>query len=126
MLLNYAISVVFSARQRSCGKVIFSFVCLCPRGFEGGLPISPLPVMHWTSPYRKPPLKRAPVPAPLYSDTPPLKSSLYKGPPPQTCSNLIRLDLTVQGPPPTCSHLFVMKHVWSASRSWHPTRMLTC
>ena len=46
-----------TARQQSCGNVMFSVVCvcqsLCPRGVGG--PMWPLPMIHWPSLFRDPP-----------------------------------------------------------------------
>ena len=80
--------------QRSCGKVMFSAMCVCHSVYRRG----------WVS-------TQSPGPSPLslFQFQP---CSLYnKGSPTQTCSNLCNLDLTIQGPsvpPQTCSNLFTV------------------
>ena len=44
------VQVIYYPRQWSCGKVMFSVVCLFAGG--GGVTMWPLPMMHLTSPYR--------------------------------------------------------------------------
>ena len=93
LVCNYKWSTFRSCSKSNCCSStkmrkgnIFSHVCL-------SVPMWPLPMMHWTSPYR----------------------DLGLAPSPQTCSNLFNVDLTVQSPPPprprTCSNLIIMKHV---------------
>ena len=45
----------FIACQRSCGKAMFSVVCVCQSIWQRGLLMWPLPTIHWTSPHRDPP-----------------------------------------------------------------------
>ena len=50
-------------------------------------------------------------------------------PPPQkttarTCSNLFSLDLTTEGPPPTCSQCSL--YVCRQAGAWHSTEILSC
>ena len=121
---------------RLCFQSCLSFsLCVC---VFGGHPVWPLPMMHWNSPSRNPLPSPSLAPAcmdltiqgPSPSHMPdftvqacpkPAPSPLY-GTCPQTCSNLLNLDLTVHDPPPqdmfklveldqTCSTLFFMKHM---------------
>ena len=78
-----------------------------------GIPWPQPPVMgpHRTSsssPTPCPPL--LPYMGPHCTRGPPSSSPVL-----QTCSKLFNLNLTIQGPPWTCSTLFVMKHVCLAS-----------
>ena len=79
--------------KRSCEKVMFSDVSICP---------TPL---HCTRPHL---IYSSPFPF-LQGLKPPVQD-----PHPQTCSNLFNLDLT--GPPWTCLNMFTMKHGLSKSR----------
>ena len=110
----------YSVRQWSCGNVIFSVVSVCSRG---GGPMWPLPMMHWTSPYRDLPVQDAtPNAAPPSVQGPLDPLGMFKlsqlgshstGCHPLyrvslICSNLFNLDTAVQTPPPwtyleTCS-----------------------
>ena len=62
-------NLIFSARRRSCGKVIFSYVSVCPGG-RGG---SHVTMMHWNS------LHRAHPTIPVH---PPVPSSRHETPQP--------------------------------------------
>ena len=96
---------LFIACQRSCGKAMFSVVCVCQSVWQRGLLMWPLPMIHWTSPHRDPP------PSPTtYSNLFDLDTSLYSPfTPSQACSNFFNLDFTVPGPfgpaldPPPCT-----------------------
>ena len=92
-----------TVRQRSCGKVMFSQVCVCPKV---GVPTWPLLMMYWTSLYSPPPPGHrtwdplAPVPLLVTSGD-------HHCRPAQTCS----LDLIVQVP----MVLISGGYVWLAS-----------
>ena len=49
---------LFIARQRSCGKAMFSVLYVCQFVWQRGLLMWPLPMIHWTSPHRDPPHPR--------------------------------------------------------------------
>ena len=51
----YNIKLFVSARQRSSGKVMFSYVSVHQPFCPGGVPMKPLPIIHWTSWYRASP-----------------------------------------------------------------------
>ena len=81
--LNLSLTIV---RQRSCGKVMFSVVSVCSQGKRGGVPMLPLPIMHWNSLYIPPPLD-------IRHGTPPASDIWW--PSLETCS-----DLFTSGPLP--------------------------
>ena len=77
---------IFTARQRSGEGNFFTRICLslCLSIVRRGVPTQgPGLPLHWAS---IPPL--------------PLDTALVPVPPPQTCSNLFNLDLSVHGPTP--------------------------
>ena len=97
---------IFTARQQSCGKVMFSVVSVHHsvrrwerRGQEGG-PTWPVLMMHWTLPY---------------SDLPTLPPDMFK-----TYSTRTSLYRPC---PRTCSNLFIMKQVVGGL---HSTGMVSC
>ena len=67
-----------TARQRSCWTIMFSVVSVCQSFCPQGVPMWPLPTMHWTLPY--------------------FTISLYKGLPAPVPQQT--WDLSVQGPLP--------------------------
>ena len=82
--------LVITARQQSCGTVMFSVVSVF-LSTGGERPMWQLTMMYWTSPYIEPhPLTLALL------RTWDFTVEGHR----QTCSNLFKLDLTVQPPPP--------------------------
>ena len=101
-----------TARQRICGKVMFSVVCGCQSVFPQGVQChhypscigphctetpQPPPPGHRTSPYRDPSLRHG--------------TSLYRDSPPQALAPTCSLDY----PPPDADIWWAPEHVRSAS-----------
>ena len=63
---------IFTARQQSCGKLMFSVVSVCLFA-EGRGPMWPLPMLDWTSPYTPPPRASA---APCRTLSPTMQSDI--------------------------------------------------
>ena len=106
----------FTARQQSCGKVMFPVVSVCPQGWA---PVQGPDPGYSTQGQGPHPHYRTQPWHPLYrtlAQPPPCKhvqtcsnwTSLYRDP--HTYSNLFNLEFTVQGPPfQTSSDVFPMK-----------------
>ena len=86
--LEQELEAFFTARQQSCGKVMFPVVSVCQQGWA--------PVQGPDPGYSI----QGQGPHPHYRTQPwhPLYRTLAQ-PPLQTCSNMFKLDLNVQGPP---------------------------
>ena len=112
--------VIFIARQWSCGKVMFSLVCVC-QSTGGRVSIWPLSMMHWTSLYR-PSTSDMEPPQPQPQSQPPSTSDIL-WPLLETCSNLF----TWGCPAPTVLTYggYQSTYGWPAG-STHPTGMLSC
>ena len=87
---SYSKVDIFTASQRSSGKVIFSVVSVCLSVCRWGA-MWPLPVMHWASSYRNP------QPFPRTQD--PTKQRAPLGPA-LVPLDMFNLNLTVDGPTP--------------------------
>ena len=98
---------IITVRQRSCWKLLFSVMSVC-HSVHRGDPMWPLPVMHWTSPYR---------------DMPPAQ------PRPSDMFKLLQLGPQCTGNPLPSTHVRTCSlsstYDWQAG-GWYPTGMLSC
>ena len=102
-VFHHTIQVFLTARQRSCGKGIFSVVSMGPQWKEGGVSVCS------TS---RPPLRTGPGPCPICKKTGPHARHPVQGP----STSLTR---PTPGTSRTSPNLFIMKHVQSANGFWY-------
>ena len=120
---SFELKSIFTFRQRIRRKVIF-LSCVSAILFTGGVPMWSLPLNplvshrwngvsacpHHTIQGRSSPPALPPSPSPL----------------PQTSSNLLNLDITIQGPDPCPPDMFTLIVYCRQVGSWHSTKMISC